>query len=66
MEYSEATAEMIDNEVREIIGKQYSKALDILREKRSVLDKGAQLLLDKEKIEGEELNALMDEIPKGT
>jgi cell division protease FtsH len=65
MEYSEATAEMIDNEVREIISEQYAKALDIIREKKAVLDKGAQLLLDKEKIEGGELKALMGEIPKG-
>jgi cell division protease FtsH len=66
MEYSEATAEMIDNEVREIISEQYAKALDIIREKKAVLDKGAQLLLDKEKIEGVEIKALMGEIAKGT
>jgi cell division protease FtsH len=35
-EYSEATAELIDNEVREIINTQYSKALDILRQRRKI------------------------------
>jgi cell division protease FtsH len=60
-EYSEATAEIIDNEVREIINTQYSKALDILRGCREVLDKGAKLLLSKEKIEGSEIKALMQE-----
>jgi cell division protease FtsH len=60
--YSEATAELIDNEVREIIGGQYSKALEILRGKKDLLEKGAKLLLDKEKIEGAELKALMAEI----
>jgi len=58
-EISQATAELIDNEVREIISGQYRKALEILKEKRTVLEKGAQLLLEKEKIEGEELKALM-------
>jgi cell division protease FtsH len=64
VEYSESTAELIDNEVREIVGEQYSKALEILRQKRDILDKGAKLLLEKEKIEGEELKALMGEDKK--
>ena len=60
-EYSEATAELIDNEVREIIGAQYSKALDIIRAKKDILEKGVKVLLEKEKIEGEELKALVGE-----
>ncbi|UCH23301.1 MAG: ATP-dependent zinc metalloprotease FtsH [Deltaproteobacteria bacterium] len=63
-EYSEATAELIDNEVREIINTQYSKALDILRKCREVLNKGAKLLLAKEKIEGNEIKAIMQEMQK--
>jgi cell division protease FtsH len=59
--YSEATAELIDNEVREIINTQYSKALDILRKCREVMDNGAKLLLSKEKIEGNEIKAMMQE-----
>jgi cell division protease FtsH len=66
VEYSEATAELIDNEVREIIQEQYEKALEILRGKKGVLQKGAQLLMDKEKIEGDELKALMGETSPGT
>jgi cell division protease FtsH len=62
VEYSEATAEVIDSEVREIISEQYARALQILREKKDVLDKGARILLEKEKMEGEELKALMDEV----
>ncbi|RLB38140.1 MAG: cell division protein FtsH [Deltaproteobacteria bacterium] len=58
-EYSEATAELIDQEVQEIIRTQYEKALDILKEKKEVLIEGAELLLKKEKIEGEELKALL-------
>ncbi|MBW1730619.1 MAG: ATP-dependent zinc metalloprotease FtsH [Deltaproteobacteria bacterium] len=58
-EYSEATAELIDSEVRDIINTQYDRALNILKEKKETLVKGAELLLEKEKIEGEELKALM-------
>jgi cell division protease FtsH len=61
VEYSEATAELIDSEVRDIVNQQYATALEILQQKRKVLDEGAALLLEKEKIEGTELKALMDE-----
>jgi len=60
VEYSEATAELIDTEVREIINVQYSRAMEILAEKRKILDNGARILLEKEKIEGEELKALIN------
>ncbi len=58
-DYSEATAELIDGEIKVIIDGQYAKAKEILTEKRDVLEKGATLLLQKEKIEGTELLALM-------
>jgi len=54
-EYSEATSEMIDREIREIISRQYEAALNILRGKKDALEKGARLLLEKETIEGEEI-----------
>jgi cell division protease FtsH len=59
-EYSEATAELIDQEVRHIISQQYAKAQEILKDKKEVLLKGAELLLEKEKIDGEELKSLME------
>jgi cell division protease FtsH len=62
VEYSEATAEIIDSEVKEIISEQYSRALTILEGKKEVLEKIAKVLLEKEKIEGDELKALMEEI----
>ena len=58
-EYSEATAEMIDKEIKDIISVQYKRAVDILQEKKGVMDKGAEVLLEKEKIDGEELKALV-------
>ena len=64
-EYSEATAEVIDSEVREIINEQYARAVKILREKKDILEKGVKILLEKEKMEGEELKALLEEAPGG-
>ena len=58
-EYSEATAQLIDSEVREIINRQYERAKKILSEKMDILKKGAELLLKKEKLEGDEIKALM-------
>jgi cell division protease FtsH len=60
VEYSEATAELIDQEVREIINDQYAKTRKILEERKDILEKGARLLLEKEKIEGEEIRALLE------
>ena len=61
VEYSEATAELIDAEVREIINKQYLRTVEILKDKRDLLNEGAKLLLDQEKIEGTELERLLAE-----
>jgi cell division protease FtsH len=60
-EYSEATAELIDNEVKAIISEEYKKAIDILKLRKELIVKAADLLLKKEKIEGRELKDLMDE-----
>ncbi len=59
-DYSEATAELIDREIKSIIDNEYGKAKAVLSGKRDVLEKGAALLLQKEKIEGTELMAIMD------
>ena len=58
-DYSEATAEIIDQEIRESIRREYERALAILREKREILIRGARLLLEKEKLDGEEIRALL-------
>ncbi|HPC03578.1 MAG TPA: ATP-dependent zinc metalloprotease FtsH [Syntrophales bacterium] len=59
-EYSEATAEIIDSEVQKIVSGEYEKALAVLKDAREVLTAGALLLLEKEKIEGSELKAILD------
>jgi cell division protease FtsH len=59
-DYSDATAEAIDDEIKAVISKEYDRAVDILRKKKGILEKGAQLLLEREKIDGAELKALME------
>jgi len=59
-EFSEATMEQVDKEVKQIIDEQYKRALEILKSKMDVLKKGAQLLLEREKLEGSELKALLE------
>ncbi len=50
---------LIQNKVTDIIRSQYRTALQILKAKRQVLDQGAEVLLQTEKIEGDALRALL-------
>lgn len=59
-EYSDASAELIDGEVKAIISEQYARAKEILSDRKDFLSKGANLLLEKEKIDGEDLKKLME------
>ncbi|HVO67781.1 MAG TPA: ATP-dependent zinc metalloprotease FtsH [Syntrophales bacterium] len=59
-DYSNATAEAIDEEIRTMIRTQHDRALEIIKGKKDILQKGARLLLEKEKIEGAEIKALME------
>jgi AFG3 family protein len=56
--YSEKTAEVIDQEVKSIIDGAYVRTLKILRENREHLNKLAELLLDKEVIFKEDMEAI--------
>ena len=56
--FSDATAKAIDDEVRAIIDECYEKAVKILRENETILHKCANLLLEKEKINRSEFEAL--------
>lgn len=58
--YGENIASEIDNEVREIINECYRKAKQIISDYRDVLDRSAELLLEKEKITREEFEALFE------
>jgi cell division protease FtsH len=58
-EYGEATADIIDAEIRGIIDAQYARAKKILQKHRGVLEKGTLLLMEREKFDREELETLM-------
>jgi cell division protease FtsH len=58
-EYSEETAQAIDEEVKKIVESTYERVRAILLEKRTILDKIANMLLEKEVLEGEELRELL-------
>jgi cell division protease FtsH len=58
--YSDHTANVIDDEVRRIVEDCYDKAKNILKENEKVLNKCAQLLLEKERINREEFEALFE------
>jgi cell division protease FtsH len=58
-EYSENTAMEIDEEIKQIVNASYEKVRNILEEKRDKLGKVANVLLEKEVIEGEELRKLI-------
>jgi cell division protease FtsH len=57
--YSEKTAEKIDEQVSDFIENAYNKASEILQDKKDVLEKIVSVLIEKETIEQEEFNALI-------
>ncbi len=59
-EYSEETAAMIDEEVKSIIDFAYKKAAEILNNNMEKLHVVAGILLEKEKIDGEEFDAIFN------
>ncbi|HKL93847.1 MAG TPA: ATP-dependent zinc metalloprotease FtsH [Clostridia bacterium] len=58
--YSEKTASQIDEEVRTIMEDNYQRALTILRENRTVLDKMVKVLYEKETIYAHEVDMLFE------
>lgn len=60
-EYSEQTSREIDAEIKRIVDEAHQRAREILSAKKGVLDKVAQVLLEREVIEGEELKRLVAE-----
>jgi cell division protease FtsH len=60
-DYSEATAIEIDKEVRRILDRAYKTAHDIITGNKSSLDKIARKLLERETLEGWEVNQILIE-----
>ena len=59
-DYSEETAGLIDEEVKRIVDTAYERVTKILNDNVEKLHKVAAVLLDKEKIDGEEFEQIMN------
>jgi cell division protease FtsH len=59
MDCSEATSQVIDAEILRLLEEGYATALGILRADRGLLEQLAQMLLDKEVVDRDELRTLM-------
>jgi AFG3 family protein len=64
--YSEATSQMIDEEVRTIIENAYIRTKELLTERRHELEVIAKELLEKEVLQQEDLERLVGKRPYGT
>jgi len=58
-DFSEETAAAIDEEVRKLVDTAYSRAKEVLLNNRKVLDEIAQMLIDKETVDAEELQEIL-------
>ncbi len=61
-DYSESTAAMIDEEVKKIIEERYQYVRNILTANRPLLDKMAEVLLERETIDSNDIKAIMREM----
>jgi cell division protease FtsH len=61
--YSEAIARKIDNEVRQIIGRAYDGAIEVMTKHRDLLDELARSLIQNETLSEEEVETLLASAP---
>ena len=59
-DYSEATAQRIDEEVSRIMAKAHDVAYETLKSRKKQINLMAEVLMERETVEGEALNALLD------
>ena len=64
-DYSEKTAQKIDDEIRQIIGKSYNVAKRILKENLDILHELSNMLLEQETVLGKELDELICKLRPG-
>ena len=57
--YSEKTAELMDSEVKALVGEVHKRTLKILTDHREAFEKVAEMLLDKEVIFAEDIEAIL-------
>jgi cell division protease FtsH len=58
-DFSEETASVVDEEVSQLVANAYRRAKKVLNDNRSVLDKLAVMLVEKETVDSEELQQLL-------
>jgi cell division protease FtsH len=64
-DYSESTAQKIDEEINQLIADAYEKATAVLKENIDILHKLAESLLEKETVMGAELDELINSMRPG-
>ena len=64
-DYSEATAQKIDEEINKLIKNSYANARAVLKENLDILHKLAESLLEKETVMGKELDELIHSLRPG-
>jgi cell division protease FtsH len=58
-DFSEETAATIDEEVSQLVEEAYRRATTVLADNRSVLDELAEMLVERETVDAEELQELL-------
>ena len=58
-DFSDETAAAIDEEVRNLVDQAYRRAKEVLVNNRSILDKLAEMLVEKETVDAEELQEVL-------
>ncbi|MGD9865487.1 MAG: ATP-dependent zinc metalloprotease FtsH [Pseudodonghicola sp.] len=64
-DYSDETAAAIDSEVRRIAGESFDRTVALIEARHDLLERAAQLLLEKETLSAAEIRALMEEDKAG-
>jgi cell division protease FtsH len=59
-DFSDTTAAAIDEEVTQLVNRAYERAKEVLTDNREVLDKLAQMLVEKETVDADELQELLN------
>jgi cell division protease FtsH len=59
-DFSDETAAAIDDEVRNLVDQAYRRAKDVLVKNKLVLDKIADMLVEKETVDSEELQGILN------
>ena len=60
-EYSEATAEAVDAEMKQLMADRMQHVTELIRDKRALLDRLSALLLEREVLEGDEFKRIIAE-----